>query len=406
MSRTLLALLIFILFGVALALFFEQDNGYVLMRYGDIVVETSLVFFAVALLLGLWGISLIWRGLRLTIGLPRWLPAVYREHRERALQRGLLQGLLQLREGRWPEAEKALARPSKNEDLRLVNYLNAAIAAQRQNAVDRRDYYLQEAAEDGSSILPLAVLLTRAELQAEAGQHSQALATLELLREKQPDHLPALQQLLALSAQVEDWARVRELWPDAERLNLFSEERRTELGEQAWIALLTETGPRGLEALDTAWQGVPRRLRQRPALRLYYLRQLIRDPAGQPEALRIITTTLKHQWVPEIALLYPEVQSEDSTSQLSTVEGWIKQHGEQPELQLLAGQLCLQHKLWGRARSYLEAVLASQPDARAWLAMGRLKTRTNDLHGAADAYAKGLELAISQAPSAELQSPD
>ncbi|MDX1496696.1 MAG: heme biosynthesis HemY N-terminal domain-containing protein [Salinisphaeraceae bacterium] len=394
MSRTLLGLLIFIFLGVAATLFFEQDNGYVLMRYGDIVVESSLVFFVVALLAGVWVLSILWRTLKLTVGLPRWLPALYQEHRERSLQKALLRGLILLREGRWPDAEKALAKPSKNDDLQLVNYLNAAVAAQRQNAVERRDYYLQQAADDERELLPLAVMLTRAELQAQAGQDSQALATLELLREKQPDHLPALQQLFELSAQVEDWARVRELWPDAERLNLLSEQRRTELGEKAWLNYLDNADSSNLEALDKAWQTLPKRLRQRPALRVCYVRHLIQNTAGHPEALRIITSTLKHQWVPDIALLYSQIEFDDSTAQMAAVEDWIKQHGEQPELQLLAGQLCLKNKLWGRARSYLESVLARQPDARAWLALGQLKEQTNDLQGAADAYAKGLELSL------------
>ncbi|MGB1580864.1 MAG: heme biosynthesis HemY N-terminal domain-containing protein [Nevskiales bacterium] len=394
MSRTLLGLLIFVFLGVAATLFFEQDNGYVLMRYGDIVVESSLVFFVVALLAGLWALSIVWRSLKLTLGLPRWLPALYRENRERSLQKGLLRGLLLLREGRWPDAEKALAKPSKNEDLRLVNYLNAAVAAQRQNAVERRDYYLQQAAADERELLPLAVMLTRAELQAQAGQFSQALATLELLREKQPDHIPALQQLFELSAQMEDWARVRELWPDAERLNLLNEQRRTDLGEQAWLDYLQSADASNLDSLDKAWQSLPRRLRQRANLRVCYVRHLLNQSGGQPEALRIITSTLKHQWVPNIALLYSEIHFDDGTSQMATVEDWIKQHGEQPELQLLAGQLCLKNKLWGRARSYLESVLAKQPDPRAWMALGRLKEKTDDLKGAADAYAKGLELTI------------
>lgn len=401
MTRTLLALLLFILFGVAVTLFFEQDNGYVLIRYDDIVVESSLVFFTVALLFGLWLLSIAWRSLMLTLGLPRWLPALYQKYRDNAVQRSMQRGLLQLLEGRWAEAEKQLSRRSGADDVRRINFLGAAIAAQKQGAAERRDGYLQQAAGDGSP--DTAVLLTQAGLQMQAGQYSQALASLELLREQQPDHRAAFSMLLQLCGKLEDWARLRELWPEAERLKLLDDDRRRALAEQAYADLLSNAALRGLDQLDAAWQAVPRGLKTNAAIRMHYLRQLLLDPAGHPEARRIISTTLKKEWQPEMALLFAALEPEDSVSQMSAVEGWIRQHGEQPELQLLAGQLCLRNKLWGRARSYLEAALRQQPDARAWQALGELNEQTGDIAGAASAYAEGLRLQLAPAAASSGQ---
>ncbi len=394
MSRTILALLVFTLIGVGITLFFEQDNGYILMRYGDIVVETSMVFFAVALVLGLWVISLVWRSLRITLGLPRWLPEFYRGYRERSARRSLIRGLILLLEGRWSEAEKALAKRAHGTEARLVGFVNAAIAAQRQSANDRRDYYLQQAADDADGGPAIAVLLTQAELQLAADQSTQAIATLELLRDKQPDHKAALALLLKVCAQLDDWARVRELWSESERLNVLPADEQTRLGCEAYADLLNSASEKGLEHLDVAWQSLPRRLRQQRPLKTLYVRLLTRDVAGHPEALRQISAALKQSWQPEMALLYADIKSEDSVSQMAAVEGWIKQHGEQPELQLLAGQLCLQNKLWGRARSYLQNAVNHEPSARAWLALGQLNEQTGDIAAAAKAYTQGLNHAI------------
>lgn len=399
MSRTILALLLFVLFGVGLTLFFEQDNGYVLLRYGDLVVETSIVFFAIVLVLGLWLLLLGWRALRLGLGVPQWLPELYQRYRNRSARRSLLRGLVLLREGHWPAAEKELAKRIGTGDARLVNHLYAAIAAQRQNAPQRRDYYLQQAAETADA--ELAVLLTQAQLQIEAEQHTQAVASLELLREKQPEHGPALGLLLDLTARLGDWPRVRELWPDAQRLKVAPENSLDAVATQAYGDLLTESAAQGLEALDAAWQSLPRRLRQHDALLVCYVRLLARDAKGHAEALRQITATLKQRWQPQLALLYAELESENGTSQLAAVEGWIKQYGEQAELQLLAGQLCLRNKLWGRSRSYLEAAIKHHPSAAAWRAMGKLNEQTGDIGAAAQAYANGLQLALHESATAD-----
>ena len=395
MSRTILAILLFTLVGVAVTLFFEHDNGYVLMRYGDIIVETSLVFFVVVVVIGLWLFLLALQSLRITFGIHKWLPELINNYRTRSARRALLRGLVLLLEGRWAEAEKALAKRSHDDEARLVGFLNAAVAAQRQSAHDRRDYYLQQASDDAGPASSVAILLTQAELQIAAGQSSQSIATLELLRQKQPDHQAALTLLLNVSADLEDWQRLRELWPEAERLNALPADQLSSLGCRAFSAQLDEAAGTSLEQLDACWQALPRRLKQQDRLKNHYVELLAKDPAGHPEALRQIQATLKQQWQPAMALLFADIKSEDSLAQMSAVEAWIKQHGEQPELQLLAGQLCLRNKLWGRARSYLESAIKRQPDTRAWFALGQLNEQTGDIKAAAEAYANGLKLANS-----------
>lgn len=396
MTRSLLALLLFALVGVAITLFFEQDNGYLLLRYGDVVVETSLVFFCIAVLATVWALIIIWRTLKITFGLPAWLPKLYRRQRNRTARRNLVKGQLLMLEGRWAEAEKALAKPNSSDNASMVSYLNAAIAAQKQSATERRDFYLQQATENDENSSTVAVLLTQAELQLKAGQSSQALASLELLREQQPSHKGALALLLQTCEQLQDKARIRELWPEAERGKVLPEEALQAIAVPAFLESIEMAAEQSLEALDSCWQGLPRSMREQNTLHISYIKKLAAIPEGQPEALRQITRTLKTRWEPVMAQQFGNLEQQDSVAQMAAVEGWIKQHGEQPELQLLAGELCLRNKLWGRARSYLEASIQRQPSAAAWLALGQLNEHTDNLPEAAKAYATGLELALAE----------
>ena len=69
------------------------------------------------------------------------------------------------------------------------------------------------------------------------------------------------------------------------------------------------------------------------------------------------------------------------------------QHGDKPELLLLAGRVCLNNKLWGKARSYLEAGVQAAPTAQGYLDLARLCQDTKQPEEAAKFYRQGLEFA-------------
>ena len=79
------------------------------------------------------------------------------------------------------------------------------------------------------------------------------------------------------------------------------------------------------------------------------------------------------------------------------MEQWLGRYGEKPELLQLAGHVCLRNKLWGKARSYLEAGVQAAPTPQAYLDLARLCQDVQQPEQAAQFYRQGLELA-AQAP--------
>ena len=59
--------------------------------------------------------------------------------------------------------------------------------------------------------------------------------------------------------------------------------------------------------------------------------------------------------------LYGHLHGSDGVTRLASIEQWLTQYGERLELLVTAGQACLQNKLWGKARSYLESAARIQP---------------------------------------------
>lgn len=393
MVRVILGLLFFVLFGVSLTLFFKADNGYVLLRYQDTVIETSLVFFLVSSIVAVWALLVVWSVIKALLGLPSMIPAAFRERKINQSRDALLRGLRLYLEGQWREAESTLTSKLNDPSSKLINYLFAARAAQYQKQIDRRDQHIENAhrTKPGSES---AVMLTQARLQLMNNQDTQALATLEHLWSDQPNHPVVLELLLQALQRLKDWSRLNELLADADRIEAGSATWRRDLSIQVQLAFLSQAAERGLDSLSDAWESLPRKLKRSPKILERYVHLLSGFDSGHTEAIRLITQNLKRGWYPALAEQFGHLEAEDSTSQLAAVEEWIKQHGEQKELLLLAGRLCLKNQLWGRARSYLESLLETAPSADVWYELGRLYEKTGESDQALKAYEKGLARSI------------
>lgn len=398
MRRFLLLIAISLLLGVGLALIFREHNGYLLVAFGDWRLETSLAFalavLAAALVLGLVLWRLLVAGVLLPVTLRDWR-ARRRAHKAR---QSLYRGLQRLYEGRWAEAEAELVRLAEQHEAPSLNYLAAARAADRQRAPDRRDRYLEKAAaRRGAS--ELAVLLTQAELQMGRHQDAEALASLARLREIDAEHGHVLVLLAELCERLGDWSQLRELLEPLRRAGVMAEERWRELARAAWVdALAGNAGD--ADATTALWRQVPKPVRRDRRVLLAYVRRLAAAGAHDRAADQI-RYALKRDWDPELALAFGELVCEDRTAQLATVEGWLKRYGDQPELLLVAGRLCLRNRLWGRARSYFESSLRGASRPEALLELGRLFEEIDLDEEARRAYRQGLEQLLETRPEGD-----
>jgi HemY protein len=81
------------------------------------------------------------------------------------------------------------------------------------------------------------------------------------------------------------------------------------------------------------------------------------------EAQRIIEDALEEHWDSALVLAYGETGcvSADVLGRIAQGEKWLQQHPRDEALLLTLGRLCRAQKLWGKARSFLEASLAVKP---------------------------------------------
>ena len=392
MRLLLLSLLLALAAGAAAGLFLHDDAGYVLISLGPWIVETSVLGFIAAVIAAVVG---AWYGGKLLLVLLR-LPVIVKEaqaaRRARRAQASFEAGLQQLLEGQWARAEVELVRRAADHRTPVLNYLLAARAAQRGDAPERRDHYLAQAAsQEGTP--ELAVELVRAELMFERRDLAAALPVLQALYQAHPKHPYVIELLAETYVRLPQWEPLRQLLATADGARALTPARYRELyGHALREALLRSGETARLDALKSAWESTPPEFRARPDIRSAWLRGLARFGADADVAAQVVQM-LKQGWDASLVEIYGELGGLDAVTQLATVEAWLNQHGEKPELLLAAGRVCTRNRLWGKARSYLDAALRVQPSTGVYLALAKVCEQAKQPEEASLFYRRGLELA-------------
>jgi HemY protein len=354
--RVWLLLLLLLAIACAAAFGWQQiaaDPGYVLVRYGATSIETTLVF-ALAFLLLVWGaLSLFGRLLRTP--LEAWSRRRSRRGRER-----ISRGLVALAEGRYASALRELERASHLSGLQAPALLGAARAAQARGDRERAGALLAQAP-------PAAALVLRARFELERGRPDAALALLKQEMEKSTLPPAAWHLLVESALQCGEAAIALEALPNLARAQALTSADFAALEARTQAAALIAAPDR--DRLGQLWSKLPRGQRRPPEAVAAYARRAAE--LGQVlAAMSEIEAALRRQWSEALIAGYSELGPAEAEPRLRHAEGWIADQPNSPGLALTLGRLCIQCKLWGKAREYLERGLAIEPSAALWEALG------------------------------------
>jgi HemY protein len=364
--------------------FLLQNRGYVLISFVGYNIEMSVPILVLALVLLYAAVRLllrIWRA-------PRELGQAIAGQRARRADARLARGLIHMTEGDFRRGERLLTDGLRGSDARLVNYLMAARAAEAQGSPERRDEWLGLAREAEPKAW-IAVLLTQAGLQLDAGDYRAAVATLERIREKKPDHAACLGLLAEAYMSLGDRRSLGEILPGLARSKLDGDKLAPLLAGALEAMRLDPDFDRA--ALKKIWSPLPLGLRRRPGL--IRARALLLDRLGAgEEAVKVLAAALKRSWDGRLVRAFGEVRGGDPLKQLRMAEGWLKDHGEDADLLLTAARLCMANELWGKARSYLETTIGIRPEPQSYALYGELLDKLGEHEAAARAYQAGLKI--------------
>ncbi|MEZ5559272.1 MAG: heme biosynthesis HemY N-terminal domain-containing protein [Pseudomonadales bacterium] len=368
----LLVLAVALVLGGLVGALVVRDPGYVLVAYDQMAVETSLWFALLLLVLAYFLVRLLIlvfvRIAQGRVSLGDW----NQRRRLRSARQQTVRGLLLMAEGEWLDARRLLEAAAPRVQAPLINYLSAARAANQLGDAPGRDALLLKARESTPGAR-LAVGLTQAELQRDAGQWQQCLTTLlELngLTSKQPQ---VLRMLASCYEQLEDWDALLALGPQLRKHKVLQADALESLLRRAWQGALRGAGAE----LQARWKSVPRELKRDADLAATYAELLEAAGAGGA-AEGVLREALGRQWDERLVRRYGMLSGADARQQIAAAESWLKERPNDAELLLALGRLCLRSALWARAREYFEASLRLRRSAEVQGELGRLCVALGD----------------------------
>jgi HemY protein len=370
--KGLLWLLAAFALAVALSLALQGNDGYALFVLPPWRAEISLNLLAVLVIVafaaGYFLVRMAWQTLRL----PSHVRAFRERRRDERGRAAVLGAIRALFEGRFARTEKLASEADDLGAARGLASLLGARAAQRLREFERRDQWL-ERAKEGDGDWRFARLMTAAELLLEERRFGEARTVLRELNASGPRHIATLMLLLRAEQGMANWDEVIRIARSLEKLNAMPPEAIESIRVNARVALFSREAHDPKE-LARRWDEVPTSERAHPKIAVAAARTFIRLGDCRT-AHRIIEEALERDWDGSLVLLYGECAGEDVLERLERAEKWLSERPGEAELLLTLGRLCVQRELWGKAQSYLEASLATQPTRAAHLALADLFER-------------------------------
>lgn len=382
--RILLVLLTLALLAAIAAWAIGSDPGYVLVQRGEWVIESTLVFTVIALLV----LAALALGAYVLL---RWPLVAMQRRQRREARTQLVRGALALAEGRTQRAETAYLRAAKLPSLRVTALLGAYEAADRRGDAAKRD-------EIGARLAAIPEATIAATVRRAEREHAEgrAGAAIEMLAElERTERLPPAGARTLVEALVAR-GRAREALGPLSRLR-----RGQVMSDAAFDRFEATVLARALEqasdaqSLRALWAELNRNQRRDSTIALAYA-----DRAATlklADAADEVLGVLRKAWSESLAARYASLAG-DPVERLRVAETLLRDHPDSPGLHLALGHLCADGALWGKAEAHLQRALALGATEDAWQGLGRAYAMQGDHERAARAYANAFAVKRGEAP--------
>ena len=391
-----LLILIIIAFAAAIALggYALQDPGYVVfaLSWNDepVTVRLPMALFLLITVIGFFALYLIFNFLATLFRAPKNYGKWRKGKHELSSQQYTMKGFASLVEGNWSEAEGNLLTKLDHNNASLMNYLGAAYAAQQQGQLARRNQHIEQALDEHPK-QALAIKLTRARMQIQAGEMGDARDQLEFLRLSSPKNVAVTRLLADVYQNLQDWPALVGLLPSLKKLKALPEaeiQQRERLALQNHIeapALLQGDGSK----IDATFKALPSKSKKEPAAIASYVRQLIRSGEGQ-RAETVLRKALNKGWDGELIELYGLAQTEHAKDQIKLLEIWGQDHTEDTVLMLAMARLLRRDGQLEEAKTLLASVISETKSTEAIAELGDLLEEMEEGDAALLLYKQGL----------------
>jgi len=239
--------------GLTLAPEISDNKGYILLSFDSYTTYEMTIINATLIALAFYFLLLLaeWvlrRLLSMSAVTRGWLG----QRKTKKAQKNSLLGMFALFEGRNKQAHKLLSQSAPRTESPALTYIAAAKAAHLEGLYDQRDEHLHLAAESEKGA-ELAVGLVSVELQLDAKQYENALATLHSLHIKFPKSKRIASFYLDIYPGLNEWKRLLKVLHEQRKSLDYSAEEFAAVELNAYQHLFTQLASDDAESLKLFW---------------------------------------------------------------------------------------------------------------------------------------------------------
>lgn len=378
--RALVWLLILSGMAVGLALAARYNDGYVLVVMMPWRVEISLNLFILLLAAGYVVVYILSRWVSHLTLLPKRVAEFQGRRRQANAEHALHDAWRLIQEGRYGHALTSAEKAWPDHTTPGLVALAGWRAASALRDPPRAAPWVERVQSMNNPKLDIARLMMEAELALAERRFKDAQHALQSLTQRGGRHIAALRLSLRAEQGLGNWAEVARLTRQLEKHHGLTPDqaqplRRHALREVLWS--LRDDPP----SFTRYWKALDASDRTDPALATEAA-QAFATANNRTEARRTIEDALGQQWDARLILAYSDDQksergdpndgTDDLLTRIAQAETWLLTRPRDGALLLTLGRLCSQKQLWGKARSYLEAALAIEPNRAIHLKLAQL----------------------------------
>lgn len=388
--KAFLIVLLLIALAIIVAIFLHQDAGSVQVFFQGNEFSAPLLHVFIGAIVGFFALYILLRIIGMLFRAPTAMGKAKDRRSVDAANHRLVTGSLDLAEGQFARAEKALTKDVPNGPAGALHYIAAAEAAQGQEKPEYYERYLKLAAEHHNGA-KFGIDLSRAQKSLDAGAAEEALETSRSLIKTQARNPRAMTLMAQSLAATANWQELNDLLPELRKHSSLTNVQVSAFEAQAGAALLSDAEDNQLEA---RWKNLAPEARNQPALLSAFAKRL--QAAGKGEvAERTLKAALESKWNPALVSSYGAVDGSSAEQQLNQLQSWIESHGESADILAAAGQVSVRQELWGKAHSYLEQAAKLGDSPAIQQALAQIADNKGDSEASRAHLERGLSLALS-----------
>ena len=364
-----------------------REPGFAVFSYADTTLEIALINLYFGVVIGFILLYFTFRLIGKLIRIPAQLKAQRRQKTRHEIMQALEATIINACLQDWDNAVKTCTRHIKDSPIKRAQHILTAYCAHQAGHHGMRNTHLHNLRLLDES--DKAALSLDAQYMLADGKPEKAIA---LLKNEPLADLNDLNTLTSAYLALVDTREVEQLLP-----KLYLRNKNSTLADSTinhcLFYLINLYQHNNIQApLTELWKTYSLAILADNALLEKYITALYQ--AHQDIlAEQIIVSVLQQNWNETLVQSFGQLNIDNVEQRIKQAQQWLAEHKNSAGLLLTLGRLHKQQKLWGQAKSYLEASLSRRPLVATYAELSEIHEQLNEIADARRCAKKALHLA-------------